>query len=1044
MSITAGDIRATMTLDTGQFSSGMASARAELTTIEADGNRVVKAFAQLENRMGTSASAIAGYMQTAGTSSASLMEALGRADGAAAKVDALAAKASQAAQAMTGAQAAAKQSADKLALLEESAQATAENLQAARQELDALRASGTASAAAIGSAEKAVARFSDEAEEMARQLQAARNENDQNTAALTAAQNNYQKLSAQLLTAEGSAAKANDKLSQLTQTLQAGGKFSLSGLLDSLSSMGSSTLTSASRSLSTIAVNAAGIGSSTAVGTLATNGLSTALTALVKTLGGASLGLAGVGAAAVYAGYKLYSAYQNAHDGEKLWEEAYAGVPEERTTQMKNIIEAGVELKTEGLSGQVESVYKQIGDALTDGEPDTATVIASIQEKSTGLFSSVRARIQAWYNAEMANLDLSTTAGVQKAQALTGEYNTLMDRVDTLDENTGVWIASYAGKSTEECTKALSQLQTYEDELERLARRADELTALLQSNQKAAYTTVSNSLTTDSTTVGNAVAYVQTDYALKLGYAEEDHNTQMAALWQEYQQKLQSAANEQEKLQIDAEYEVKLQEANDAYAGTQAQLEANYKQMLANVVQGVAEAAAKTDPQLAEAIEKAISGDFKKLKDLKIDNAELSAAMKNLVEAGALDGITDADLSTTNGQLEAMVKLLAQGTQEAAQAALNNMHLVETEGLSGVLTAIIGAPQDFEDNPTERIAELAEQVKQANQLLEDTGSAKALQEKLALFRMAFSMPDSANPAYDKEFISGTERMAQFITTASEAADAGNLAGPQLEQFGLTISNLLSVLDVMNAAGGEENAEFLTELSSAMNELGHVTTPENVVDYLHTLWDAWQPLQGMENPDLKLNMDVELPSPEELLQIMAAAGAGASSAYAQSINDGSTAAEGASTALASAAQGPVTSAAAVFQSAGSNAGSSFIAGIRSKLSAAAAAGTAIGSAAYNALKARLKIASPSRVAREAGGFFGEGFAMGISDSITMSEKSVASLADASARALGSTNHNNYSNAITINLSGATMRSDDDVRMLARSLGKYINDANYGVS
>jgi len=149
------------------------------------------------------------------------------------------------------------------------------------------------------------------------------------------------------------------------------------------------------------------------------------------------------------------------------------------------------------------------------------------------------------------------------------------------------------------------------------------------------------------------------------------------------------------------------------------------------------------------------------------------------------------------------------------------------------------------------------------------------------------------------------------------------------------------------------------------------------------------------------------------------------------------------ALAFAARNSMAAVIPAFGSAGRNAGASFVSGLRSKLSAAAAAGTAIGSAAYNALRARLKINSPSRVAFEAGGFFGEGFALGIQDSVAMSEKSVAGLANASVRALGATTHN-HNNAITISLSGATIRNEDDVRQIARSLGKYINDANYGVS
>ena len=132
----------------------------------------------------------------------------------------------------------------------------------------------------------------------------------------------------------------------------------------------------------------------------------------------------------------------------------------------------------------------------------------------------------------------------------------------------------------------------------------------------------------------------------------------------------------------------------------------------------------------------------------------------------------------------------------------------------------------------------------------------------------------------------------------------------------------------------------------------------------------------------------------------------------------------------------------FSSAGDNAGSAFVTALRSHISAAASAATAIGSAAYNALKASLSIHSPSKKMRELGAYTGEGYAIGISDTITMAEKSIASLAGATVSAASAGGVTNNNSNFSINLNNASIRSDDDIRRLSRQLGRVITDSTYG--
>lgn len=1107
MPITAGDIRATMTLDASQFTQGVAQARTSLDTITQDGDRINNAFSQIENRLGQSAAQIAAGMESAGQSTSGLLQAVGKAELAAARVDELGMKAQAAAQGLAAAQAAAQQSASALELLQQSAEASAENLELAKQELEELRAAGASTA----EAEAEVRALAEETEMLEQAIAEATATHEQNVAAVEKAQVSYQKLSAQLLQAEGAAGKADATLEALTDTLSSADGSSLPGMVDTLSQLGTSTLTSASRSLGSMVANMAGFQSGSAAGTIAAQGFSTVLRTLTRTAGSAQLGLLGLAAGAVFAGAKLYQAYLDAHDSVKNWGQVYEDADASRIVET---VTADIELDTSGLAGKVQSAYKEIGDALTDGKPDTAAVIASLQENTTAMFTEVRGKIQEWYDTEMANLDLSTPAGLQRAQQLTMEYNDLMDQVNQLDTNTAGFIASYAGKSTAECVAALSQLESYEQELERLAGRADELTALLQSNQHAAYTTAASGITTDETTVANAIQYVNVEYKMQSDYAREDYEREIGVLWQDYQTALQGAANQQERLEIGLDYAPKFKERNDAYARERARLESDYKTKLANVLQGVATAVSRTDPGMADAIQQAIDGDFTALSQMETNHPALTTAMKGIVEAGLLDGITDVDLTTPQGRMTAMVDLLARGTQESVDKAFGGLTMTDTKGFSGFLKDIgFGSGVELLDSSA-RVTQFANEVTSAMDQLEQTGDPTRLKNALSEVRSAFDYTTDAGEGGADRIVSYVSDMADL---ASAAASLGNLDSSALEKYNAGMGDLFTILDAMNAmaaAGDAESIAFLNELSNSLNALGYDTDATNAVATLHEIWNSWQMFDGEAAPEMNLTPDFTvdenyMPSPEELLAMgygqesveveqpidvnpaptvsdqympspeeleaiygplpsatvdvptsinmiaeeppeigglnaaLTAAGQEAGEGYAGALAEGSGSAASAAQGMASSGASGASAASGQFGSAGSNAGSAFVSGIRGNLGAAAAAGAAIGAAAYSALKSSLSIHSPSKKMRWLGTQTGQGYALGISDEIAASKQSVSRLANETLAAAAQV-RNNYNNSLTVNFPGASIAPGTDVRKFSRQLAQYINSANFGVT
>ena len=1107
MTVVAGDIRAEMTLDVSKFSEGVARARSALSTLTEAGQRVSNDFANVEGRFAQSATAIAESMRQAGQGGDELLQLATRADAAQLKLEATAGRATAAAEALSAAQTAARQSGDALTLLKDSAAASAENLAQARAALDALTASGSATTAQLTGAQNAVAAFAQEQAELAEQIAQTETAHAADTAAVDKAQSAYQQLAAQTLNAQASADKAQSAFAKLAGLFGgSGGMATLGRFGDQLASLGTSTLTSASRSLSSIAVSTLGIQKGTALNTLASSGLSSVLTKLVSTLGGVKLGLASVGVSLAYQAYQYVKSAEDAQRGSVKWEKAWEAAQPKDTT-VKAILDAQIELDTTGLADDVKSVYDEVGKALTDGEPDTESVIQKITEKTTGMFSAVRQQIQSWYDAEMAKLDLSTPAGVQKAAELTTTYQGLIDQVEQLDSSTAAWVAEYAGQSTEACTEALSQLESLEERTERLAQKIDEQTALLQSNQRAAFTAVSNGLTSDETTVGNAVQYVTVDYSLQLGYAEDDYNAQLAALWQEYQDRLNNAATEQDRMEIDAEYELKLRQADTDYQQQRSDLAADYQRQLGDLLRGYAAALAKTDPTLRDALDKALAGDFSSVDDLDLSNKALVGTFKTLVEAGALEGVTDADLSTAKGQMRALLALLAQGSAEAAQSAYENVSLTRRNAIGSRVEV---------DDPVAAVHQWATTVQDAVNAAQ-TGyqpNIERLQKTKREFYDALSFDSgTARGMGDGAGRSGIQRIADLFAALNAAADAGNLDASAWAEYSGMVNDVMWILGNLDPSGSAEDLAFLTGLSDALNALGYTTDATSVVSTLagvaaqcSGLADAAERLDGSKawqgfpktieefkagptqftwtgfaqsaSWESQAEYDakkVQIPVEPDWTAFAAAASdwsAGGEAevrvspkpdwtAFAAAVSDWSADNAGGSGGASSAGSGGVqipveadlsalpaaaaafgAQAAAQFSGAGSNAGAAFAAGIRRHLSAASAAGSALGRAALSALRAELDIHSPSRKMREAGGYASMGFALGVSDEITRAEASVRALAGRALTAAGSTTTNNHYHGSPISVQ-ATVRSDEDVRVLANRLARLAAGQNYGL-
>lgn len=94
--------------------------------------------------------------------------------------------------------------------------------------------------------------------------------------------------------------------------------------------------------------------------------------------------------------------------------------------------------------------------------------------------------------------------------------------------------------------------------------------------------------------------------------------------------------------------------------------------------------------------------------------------------------------------------------------------------------------------------------------------------------------------------------------------------------------------------------------------------------------------------------------------------------------------------------------------------------------------------------RLDINSPSRVFREIGLSTGEGFALGIDESLLLAENAAMRMAEGVARAGAGTNAGAGRGAVVnLNVNQPSIRSDDDVRRLSEEFARYTAAMTYGL-
>lgn len=934
------DARATLTIDASGFVSGVQQAAASLDALDASGSRSAQSSALVETQLRSVAAALGSAGNQGRGYEQALNSAAAAAGSAAAKVDALAIKTEAARAAMADAQQSVAQSAAQLQVLQEALEIDNTNITQVQAELDALGSSGSATNTEIMALEQTLAELRADAAALEGEISRETQSIDQNGEAAARAASKYNVLLAQLRQAETAADKADGKLSQLTGTINA--TSGIGAIAQNLGTWGTSTLTSASRSLSSMAVSAMNLTSGTVSSTLATDGLSAALRTLTKLAGPYGVAISGAAALASVGVQKLRQAWDDTHDIAGAMQDMIDNASDNSyTAALKNV---NLELDEYNIKTQINKKLQKCFDTLTDGKADTPKIVTQLHTDVDEEYAGIRAQVEQYFvdAIQGAETEAAKAALIEKQNEITGSIDATQAAVNAL-------VDSYAGKSTETCKAAREEIDAVQQLVNDLIDGINTAKALLDSQYGGSYAKVSGGYYATEQDIEWSLTYIQADKTNAEAQAKKEYEAAIAAL-------------------------------NDAFRGKDGgeTLEVEYQ------VDGVSHKLSGTFDDLTRQLE----GEYQ----------------------GALDIAQNEMIARWN----AMLAGLAQSRSMGGEATAAFSALADAVDVKSVMSAIAGKISDGSFTAGDLGNLGADFWGKLGSVLSLDGA-----DAQSAFGKAMQLSPAAALAMLGQWENGINAAITSGIGTMDGTGFGELFAAAIE------SGLFEGIDGIDMEGALARMQTMVG-KLPVEELPVQVAPEITDDPFDMPIAVDEPIQANVEPQFAL------PSPEELNAL-----------YGDTVLPGP-AIEPEITLPSPEELAALDGVTAEFSATGSNAGSAFVSALRGYIGPAATAGAAIAAAALAAMKARLNIHSPSRATFKMGLQTGEGFSLGIQERAQMARESMQRMANAAIQGAKSTQNINNSRSVTINLNGATIRSDDDVRKLARAMGRYTNDLNYGLS
>lgn len=409
-------------------------------------------------------------------------------------------------------------------------------------------------------------------------------------------------------------------------------------------------------------------------------------------------------------------------------EKAMAGLFEPKDQEQVNQFNIGYEAQinasvkqTGNLSQDVSSVFEEISNALTDGLPDTSDVVAGLEGQVQAVYGSAIGQVEQWVNDEIGKLDINSATYDEDVKNIQEKGATMTSALATQQEATIQFISTMSGKSTEEVKARLAELGDIEGKVQEIIAEITRADNLAKEQGKQASKIVKSGGATNSETVGRAFGYEQSEYKSNIAKIEAQYQKDKLALEAKY--------DELEK----GEYQNQYKELEDKYTTDTAAALTAYQTSVSELLAGLGTTFAESNPEMAEQLKTAVAdmdmaqritemleagipeeipediksrfaevmgGAFDLDSMLKAgENGEVYGALNNFAETlmasagdslanvdtgfigdaigaamqqGAFEGIEGVDLSTTEGQLQAMLQTVGENGGKGMESGLSS------------------------------------------------------------------------------------------------------------------------------------------------------------------------------------------------------------------------------------------------------------------------------------------------------------------------------------------------------------------------------------
>lgn len=240
----------------------------------------------------------------------------------------------------------------------------------------------------------------------------------------------------------------------------------------------------------------------------------------------------------------------------------------------------------EQAKASVQAAYDDVLGTLTDGLPDDAKTMADLKDSVHQKFQPLINAVDEQLQADIAALDPNDPAYEAKVKALTEQAGEMKAHLVGVEQSYYNFIDTYAGASAATVEAHKSELESLRDEAISVM---DELNELSKGPGKWAYEAVRAGTTFDEDTATRAWRYIMDEYKLQQQKFEDERDAALMELQKDFAQGGMS----------EADYDNRVADILNLYDENSGGAKAAYKQKAKELLQGMAEALADTDPEAA-------------------------------------------------------------------------------------------------------------------------------------------------------------------------------------------------------------------------------------------------------------------------------------------------------------------------------------------------------------------------------------------------------------------------------------------------------------